>query len=142
VIDTTAVPASNPVWSGPRSTHTTYLPQPITSDVDFIPSTVEPAVPARFERFYLIQGQLSPRLWLTRPIPVRVFIEGGEFVADQETLGIHAFGETVAEAILDLRDEIVEHYERLLALGERVSPRLRREHELLSSVLIPLDGDD
>jgi hypothetical protein len=128
---------------GVRSTQAAYLPEPIASDAGFIHTVgALAAMPASFERFYLIQGQLSPELLLTRPIPVRVFIEGEEFVADQTALGIHAFGRTVAEAVIELRDEIAEHFDRLVALGAHISPRLRRERDLLASVLVSVNAHD
>jgi hypothetical protein len=132
-----------------RSTHSSYVPEGITllqqtSAVPFVesPHDQEPASPqAAFERFYIIQGALSPRHWLRQGIPVRVFIEGPEFVAEQKNLGIHAFGKTVAEAIFELRDEIVDQYDRLTELGDRVSARLKRQREFLDEILIPLDAD-
>jgi len=120
-----------------------YLPTPIriSPTTTSAPALVNQSSLADFQRHYLIQGQLSARYWLKKPVLVLVFIEGAEFVAEQEDLGIHAFGDTVAEAITGLRDEILEHYERMTELGDRISARLKREREVLDSVLVLLDAD-
>lgn len=132
----TAVPAA----AGPPSGHSTnrvYLPEPIRitpTTTSVLPRVNQPSI-ADFQRCYLIQGQLSPQYSLKQALPVRLFIEGAEFVAEQEYLGIHAFGDTVAEAITGLRDEILEHYERLTMLGDHISARLKRERDQLDRVL-------
>jgi hypothetical protein len=98
----------------------------------------EPALsggPTPYEERYRIEGDLGRGLYLHYQLPVRVWIEGAEFVAEQPQLRLHAFGDDQTEAILNLRDEIGEHYMRLEGLGERLSSALKRDRALLRKLL-------
>jgi hypothetical protein len=130
-----------------RATHAAYAPPPLgisntNVGVLFLHALQESdaGTPAGYEECYAIAGELSPSHWLHRSLLVRVQIEGPEFVAEQPDLEIHAFGGNAIAAIMALRDEIVEQYERLSELGDQVAPRLKRQRELLASLLLPPDA--
>lgn len=93
-----------------------------------------------YEEVYRIKGELPGGHWLYYAVPVYVRIEGAEYVAVQPHLALHAFGESPVDAILNLRDELVEHYERLEAMGDRLVPPLVRQREKLRKLLTGRDA--
>jgi hypothetical protein len=95
---------------------------------------------ADYEEVFRIRGELPHGYWLYYGLPVRVRIESGEYVAIQPGLALFAFGESPMDAILNLREELVEHYERLLELGERVGPQLARQRLVMHKLLSPPDA--
>lgn len=88
-----------------------------------------------YEELYRIQGNLGAGLYLQYQLPVRVWIEGAEFVAEQKGLRLHAFGDSQTEAILNLREEIADHYQRLEQRGDRLSPALKKDRAILRKLL-------
>jgi hypothetical protein len=100
----------------------------------------EGVVGPRYREVFYVTGDLPGGYRLRYALPVVVEIEASEYVAEQPQLALHAFGETPADAILSLRDEIVEHYTMLTEAGERVSPRLSRQRDEMRRVLAPPDA--
>lgn len=84
-----------------------------------------------------IDGELPGDLALARPVRVELWIENNEFVADVADLNLHAFGTTRDEALASVRAQIVEQYQRLRALSDRLSPLMRREAAQLEEIVLP-----
>lgn len=135
---------SQPNWVPPRLrvTRTEYRPEPVsvgTSPADLLstPSSQAEFVSPEtdYEEVYQIRGALPGGYWLLAPLPVRVRIEIGEYVAEQPHLALHAFGENAIDAIYNLRDELVEHHTGLEEMGDRLSPPLLRQRDLLRRLL-------
>jgi hypothetical protein len=84
---------------------------------------------------HMLSGALSEEYVLHRPVAVHVWPEDTVFVAATDEIDVHAFGETVDEAIANLRLEIAEHVVRLEVAGERLSPRLKRERDNLRALV-------
>jgi hypothetical protein len=93
-----------------------------------------------YEEVYSIRGELPHGQWLHYPLRVHVSIEAGEFVAVQPQLAIMAFGESPTEAILNLREELVDHYLRLVEAGDRLGIQLARQRELLRKLFTDPDA--
>lgn len=72
----------------------------------------------------VIEGALADGFALRDSVRVEVWQEGEEYVAAAPDLLIHAFGESVDDAVANLRHEIIAHLRRLEALSDRLSPRL------------------
>lgn len=86
------------------------------------------------ERHY-IQGELPNGYYLGGAVPVRVWIEGSEFVAEQAELRLHAFGQDQVDAMPKLGEQLVRQLERLNAAGDKISPRLARDREWLRQLI-------
>jgi hypothetical protein len=93
-----------------------------------------------YKEVYRITGELPSGYWLHYAIPVYVRLEGSEFVASQPQLAIMAFGDSPADAILNLRADLVEHYERLLELGDRLGPQLVRQRDFMRKLFTRRDA--
>lgn len=92
--------------------------------------------PFPFEEVFYITGELSPGYFLRASVPVCVWAEGEEYVADQPNFRLHAFGPSRVEAILSLREIIAHHLERLERMGDRVSPQLGRDRDLMKRIVL------
>jgi hypothetical protein len=73
-------------------------------------------------------------------LPVQVRVTDAEFAAVQPHLALHAFGENPIEAIMNLREELVERYELLEGMGDRLSAPMARQRERLRKLLTPRDA--
>jgi hypothetical protein len=89
---------------------------------------------------YRITGELPGGFWLNLELPVQVRLEGAEYVALQPRLALHAFGATPVDAIMNLREELVEHYLHLVELDDRLGPQLLRQREILRRLLSAPDA--
>ena len=67
---------------------------------------------------------------------VRISGEGDEIVAEQEDFRLHAFGHNRQEAMANLRVALLEHLDELNEMGERLSPRLMADRDLLRALII------
>ena len=92
------------------------------------------------DEIFHISGEMPDGFWLHPALRVVVQREGSELVAEQPESHVHAFGESVTEAILSLRQSLVEHYQFLLGMGDKLAPRLARERDTLGTVLTHRDG--
>jgi hypothetical protein len=104
------------------------------------PDAGEWASGPRYREVFYVTGGLPDGYRLRVALPVIVQIEAGEYVAEQPQLDLHAFGETPADAILSLRDELTTHYALLEEMGDRLSSRLARQRDDLRRVLAPPDA--
>lgn len=93
------------------------------------------ATTAAFEERYYIQGQLPNGYYLNGALPVRVWIEGSDFVAEQPQLRLHAYGQDQVDAMLQLGERLVRQLERLNAAGDKISPRLARDRAWLRQLI-------
>lgn len=98
------------------------------------------AASSEYEEVFRITGALPSGYWLHYAIPVYVRLEGSEFVATQPQLAIMAFGDSPGDAILNLRADLVEHYERLLELGDRLGPQLARQRDFMRKLFTGRDA--
>jgi hypothetical protein len=89
---------------------------------------------------YYISGELPKQLWLHYALPVQVRVSGAEFAAIQPQLALHAFGDSPIDAIMSLREELVDRYELLEAAGDRLSAPMARQREMLRKLLVPRDA--
>lgn len=89
-----------------------------------------------YEEVFGLEGQMPGGYLLAERLSVRVIFVGTEFVAEQRRLDLHAFGDTAIEAVLNLRERVVQHYRRLEELGERLSPRLKEQRRLMGTLLL------
>ncbi len=123
-----------------------YVPEPVdlsvTAPAGFVqaPDADDYRPSAEYLEVFSISGRLERGYWLREPIRVQVRLEGAEFLADVPELGLHAFGESPVQAILDLRAELVEQLTLLEEMGAKVAPRLARQREKLRSWVIPADA--
>jgi hypothetical protein len=85
----------------------------------------------------LISGELLGGFRLLLPLSVNVWREGDEFVAEQPDIPVHAFGTTAEDALSELKAALVEQRMRLDQLGDQLSPRFRRERDLLRGIIVP-----
>lgn len=86
--------------------------------------------------WFALQGALPGGYRLRIGLLARVWKEGNEHVADQGDLRVHAFGESPADAIENLKDALVEHRSRLEDLEGRLSPRIQAEWEFLKLLIV------
>src|SRR5688572_23574701 len=93
-----------------------------------------------YEETYYVEGELPGGHWLHYPLLVRVQIENDGFVADQPRLQVYAFGDSPVGAILNLRHAITEQFDLLESMNDKLSPRLRRQRDLLRKVLAPREA--
>lgn len=100
----------------------------------------EPDGAAVVETTVLLDGELPGGCTLRGPIEVVVWLEGSEAVADAPDLSVHAFGADADAALANLATRVVDHVERLEELGERPSPRKRRERDRLRALLYVPDA--
>lgn len=84
-------------------------------------------------------GSLPGGYGLRSPIPVSVWPESGEFVADSPDVNIHAFGPSADEAVDNLGGQIVDQWLRLEAFGDRLAPRMSRDRDRLRALIVPPD---
>lgn len=84
----------------------------------------------------IIDGALPGGFALRDPVGVEVWQEGEEYVAAVPDLLIHAFGDSVDDALASLRHEIVAHRERLEDLGDRLAPRMAAQLNQLRRLVI------
>jgi hypothetical protein len=105
-----------------------------------IPSSSPGETTPDYEELYRITGEMPGGHWLYYALPVRIRIEGSEFVAIQPQLSLMAFGNSPGDAILNLRTDLVEHYERLVELGNRLGPQLVRQRDLLRKLFTEPDA--
>ena len=80
-----------------------------------------------------IEGDLSDEMTLSRPIRVEVWSESGEFVADAAEFNVHSFGPTREDAIANLRAGIAAQRQQFETLGDRLSPSMQRDAEVLGA---------
>jgi hypothetical protein len=102
-------------------------------DVAIVALETDPITPTTI---HSMKGALPGGYALRSPIPVTVWDEGADVVADAPELDLHAFGGDADAAVANLGVRIVEHFERLEELGDRMAPRMRRERERLRDLLI------
>jgi len=122
-----------------------YPPEPLSVETSrgvrkdrdsSLQSEAQNTAPSPFEEVFYITGELSPGYFLRASVPVCVWAEGEEYVADQPNFRLHAFGPSRVEAILSLREIIAHHLERLEKMGDQVSPQLRRDRDLMKRVVL------
>lgn len=89
----------------------------------------------------VFRGSLPAEYVLARPIKVEVWPEAGEWVAASVDVAVHAFGPTREAAIMSLGESLVEHFERLVVVGEKLSPALWEEREVLRQLLFRGDAE-
>lgn len=97
---------------------------------------VRPAVQPAYAETLVVRGELAKEVRLRHPIKVRVWIEATEFVAEAAGLGAHAFGATVAEALDNLAEAIVEQRAYLREHESELSGRLSRQLDRLDRALV------
>ena len=141
--------SSNTGWSPPRAriVPAAYAPTPLglagtaafggLSTISFgsVGTATAEAPTAAFEKRYYIQGQLPNGYYLGGALPVRVWIEGSDFVAEQPQLRLHAYGQDQVDAMLQLGERLVRQLERLNAAAEKISPRLARDRDWLRQLI-------
>jgi hypothetical protein len=93
-----------------------------------------------YEEVYALVGDMPDGYVLREPVSVYVTFVGMEFVAEQPRLDVSAFGDSVIEAVMNLRERIVEHYRRLEGQGDRLSPRLKEQRRLMHGLLLRKDA--
>jgi hypothetical protein len=123
-----------------RVTRTEYRSAPVPASGTAVAGLKDLATPQPdreldYCELYRIKGELPGGYWLDRSLPVQVHVEGSEYVALQPQLALHAFGVTPVDAIMNLREELVEHYQHLNLMGDRLGPQLLRQRELLRRLL-------
>ena len=127
-------------WIGQRALYarTESVPMP----VEPLGTTERPGTGtgAAYEEVFYISREMPKGHWLHYAVPVRVYLEEGEFVATQPQLSLHAFGASAVDAIHSLREEMIDYYERLKEFGSRLSPRLAYHRDLLQHLLTPRDA--
>lgn len=99
------------------------------------PATVSTTGPGRGTGTPKIEGELERGYVLLRPLPVHVWKEADEFVAEQEDFRVHAFGATRPQAIANLKAALVDHLTELIEMGERLSPQLKRDRDRLMTLI-------
>lgn len=88
----------------------------------------------------MLDGALAAGFVLRAPLPVRVWQEGEEYVADASEVNVHAFGPDEEGALANLRVQIVEHLAFLDEMGDNLAPGLTADRQRLRSLLIPARG--
>lgn len=91
--------------------------------------------PSQFDRWITVEGNLSDAVSLSQPIAVHLWREGDELVADVPAYNLHAFGDSVGDALRSLAEAIIEQLEWLNSLGEHVSPAFAVERDTLRNTL-------
>jgi hypothetical protein len=121
-----------------RISETVATPPPV--DLLGTGAAAEPEAAAAPRWVYYIKGELPHAYWLQYAVPVLVYIEGNEFLAQQPKLAVHAFGESPLDAIYNLREELVDHYMRLEEMADKLSPPLIQQRALLRQLLASPDA--
>ena len=73
------------------------------------------------------------------PFPVNITIEDGVYIAASYDLNTFGYGETEDEALRDLCEGIIEHYEHLKAEQDNFGPLLKRDWDFLSRMIIEME---
>ena len=119
-----------------------YTPQPLglrgtnALSLALVSSGTGLAEAGAYQESYYIHGDLGDGYYLREALSVLVWMESGEFVATQPHLRLHAFGDDTFEAIINLSQVIVDHFNRLEELGDRVSPRLGYDRSVLRRLIV------
>ncbi len=147
MVNLAIAPNSQPSQFSPRlrPTRTEYHSAPVRfagtgaagADVKgLLPGEASPS----YREVYRISGEMPRGHWLYYGLPVYVLLEGEEFVAQQPHLALLAFGESPIDAIYGLREVLVEQYERLVEMGDRLSPQLKRQRAFLRKLFTGRDA--
>lgn len=88
-----------------------------------------PTKPAGIDRLTYLSGELPDGYTLRGRLRVHIYQQGDEYVASLARVPIIAFGASDADALQDLRAQIVEHLLWLEEAEEKLSPRLKRERD-------------
>jgi hypothetical protein len=69
------------------------------------------------------------------PFPVNILVEDDIYIATSYDLNLFGYGETEDEALRDLCDSIIEHYEHLKKNETKLGPLLKRDWNFLSRMI-------
>ena len=81
-----------------------------------------------------LSGPLAHGYALAHPVMVEIFVENGKYVASVDELHIHAFGASAEQALMNLRQRIVEQFLNLE--GDRLGPEMRKVALRLATLVI------
>jgi hypothetical protein len=89
------------------------------------------------EEWTAIFGSLGGGYCLQEPVEVHVWADNEEYIADAPGLNLHAFGADREEALLSLRERIVEEFEFLRSEADagRLAPRMAVIYAALARAL-------
>ena len=69
------------------------------------------------------------------PFPINIQVEDDTYIAASYDLNLFGYGESEDEALRDLCDSIVEHYEHLKSNETKLGPLLKRDWNFLSRMI-------
>ncbi len=73
------------------------------------------------------------------PFPVNIVLEDNVYIAFSYDLNLFGYGENEDEAVRDLCESIIEHYEHLKSNRENLGYLLKRDWEFLTRLIIELE---
>lgn len=75
------------------------------------------------------------------PFPVNIVFEQEVYIATSYDLNLFGYGESEDEALRDLCESIIEHYEHLKKNQSKLGPLLKRDWDFLSRIIIEIVED-
>ena len=69
------------------------------------------------------------------PFPINILVEDDTYIASSYDLNLFGYGESEDEALRDLCETIVEHYEHMKVNQDRLGDLLRRDWNFLSRMI-------
>lgn len=73
------------------------------------------------------------------PFPVNIVLEDDVYIASSYDLNTFGYGDNEDEAIRDLCESIIEHYEHLKNNREKLGSLLRRDWDFLSRMIVEIE---
>lgn len=70
------------------------------------------------------------------PFPINIVLEDNVYIASSYDLNLFGYGDNEDEAVRDLCESIIDHYEHLKANQENLGKLLQRDWEFLSRMVV------